>query len=55
MLAFLMEGVLKHRTEDFPGGPVVRTPRFHTGGPGSIPSQETKIPQAERRGQKNKK
>lgn len=45
MLAFLMEGGLKHRTEDFPGGPVFRTPRFHTRGPGSIPSQETKIPQ----------
>lgn len=28
----------------FPGGPVVRTPRFHCGGHGFHPSRETKIP-----------
>ena len=29
---------------EFPGGPVVRTRRFHCRGPGSIPGQGTKIP-----------
>ena len=28
---------------DFPGGPVVRTPRFHCRGPGSIPGRGTEI------------
>ena len=31
---------------EFPGGPVVRTRHFHCWGPGSIPGQETEIPQA---------
>ena len=29
---------------EFPGGPVIRTPRFLAKGPGSIPGQGTKIP-----------
>ena len=33
---------------DFPDGPVVKTPRFHAGGTGSIRGWETKIPHAER-------
>ena len=37
---------------EFPGGPVVRTRCFHCPGPGSIPGQETEIPQATWRGQK---
>ena len=32
--------------KDFPGGPVVRTLWSHCWGPGSIPGQRTKIPQA---------
>ena len=32
---------------EFPGGPVVRTQRFHFGDPGPIPGGGTKIPQAE--------
>ena len=31
---------------DFPGGPVVKTPRFQYRGMGSTPGQETKIPHA---------
>ena len=42
-------------TREFPGGPVVRTQHFHCYGPGSIPGWETKILQAARHGQKNKK
>ena len=37
---------------EFLGGPVVRTRHFHCQGPGSIPGQGTKIPQAMRHGQK---
>ena len=33
------------------GGPVVRTPCFHTGDTGSVPGQGTKIPHAEQHGQ----
>ena len=33
-------------TGEFPGSPVVRTQHLHYGGPGSIPGQRTKIPQA---------
>ena len=36
----------KLRCWEFPGGPVVRTRRFHHGGPGSIPGRGTKILQA---------
>ena len=39
---------------EFPGGPVVRTPRSHCRGLGSIPGQGTKIPQAAWCGQINK-
>ena len=31
---------------EFPGCVVVRIPRFHCHGPGSIPGQETEIPEA---------
>ena len=31
---------------DFPGGPVVKNPPVSAGGVGSVPAQETKIPQA---------
>ena len=34
------------RNRDFPGGPVVRTWRFHCRDLGSIPGRGTKIPQA---------
>ena len=37
---------------EFPGGPVVRTQRFHCRSPGSIPGQGTKTLQAVQRGQK---
>ena len=40
---------------EFPGGPVVRTRSFHCWGPGSIPGQGTKIPQAAQCGQEKKK
>ena len=46
---------LKAKCQEFPGGPVVRTPCFHCGGRGSTPGRGTKIPQASRRGQKKKK
>ena len=39
---------------EFPGGLVVRTRRFHCGGPGSTPGWGTKIPQAAQCGQKKK-
>ena len=38
---------------EFPGGPVVTTARFHCQGPGSIPGQGTKIPQATWRAKTN--
>ena len=38
----------------FPGGLVVRISGFQCRGPGSIPSQETEIPQAMQHGRKNK-
>ena len=41
------------RGREFPGGPVVRTLRFHC--PGLMPGQGTKIPQAVQHGQKKKK
>ena len=42
--------------QEFPGGPVVRTRRFHCWGLGSTPGWGTKIPQAVQRGQQiNKK
>ena len=44
----------KHCIWEFPGGPVVRTPRFHFRGMGSIPGWGTKIPQAAQYGQKQK-
>ena len=34
------------KAREFPGGPVVRTLRFHCWGPGSIPGWGTKILQA---------
>ena len=46
--------VFKPTSGEFPGGPVVMTQRFHYCGLGSVPGQETKIPQAERYSQLNK-
>ena len=43
------------KTRDFPGGPVVRTLRFHCRGSGSIPGQGTKILQAAKPKQKKQK
>ena len=40
---------------EFPGGLVVRIQGFHCCGPGSIPGQETKIPQVAAFGKKKKK
>ena len=39
-------GHLKRPSREFPGGPVVRTQRFHCLGQGLTPGRETKIPQA---------
>ena len=39
---------------EFPGGPVVRTRRFHCRGPGAIPGQGTKILEAATHGHKIK-
>ena len=39
---------------EFPGGPAVRSWRFHCRDPGSIPGQGTKIPQATWHGQKKR-
>jgi len=41
--------------EEFPGGPVARTRHFHCYGLGSVPGVGTKILQASRCGQKQKK
>ena len=46
---------MKMKFREFPGGPVVRTPRFHCRGPGLLPGRATKIPKATWRGQKKKK
>ena len=47
-------GMLFLKMRDFPGGPVVKTPRFHCRGCGSIPGWGTNILHtASRRGQKN--
>ena len=45
----------KKKKREFPGGPVVRTLRFHCWGPGSIPGQRITIPRAAQCGQKKKK
>ena len=45
----------KKKKGEFPGGPVVRTWRFHCRGPGSIPGQGTKIQQATQHGQKKER
>ena len=37
---------IKRCSREFPGSPVVRTQCFHCQGPGLIPEQGTKIPQA---------
>ena len=42
-------------TGEFPGGPVVRTWRFHCPGPSSIPGQGTKIQKKKKKGGQNKK
>ena len=48
-----VELVRKH-SQGFSSGPMVRTPRFHAGGPGSFPGQGTKIPQVAWHDQKGK-
>ena len=47
--------IKKYLCWDFPGSPVVKTPRFHAGGAGSIPGQGTKISYATWCGKKKKK
>lgn len=42
-----------HIPQDFPGGPMVRALRFHTGGMGLIPGLGTKIPHATWHDKKN--
>ena len=42
------------QVREFPGGPVVKTQRFHCGDLGSIPGQGTKIPQVAWYGQREK-
>ena len=44
--------IRKYRLREFPGGPVVRPPRFHCRGPGFDPCRGTKITQAPWRSQK---
>ena len=44
---------LKKKSQDFPGGPVVKASASSAGGGGSIPDPGTKIPYASY-GQKNK-
>ena len=46
--------VLKSNFWGIPGGAVVRTRHFHCQGPGLIPDQGTKTPQARQHSQKNK-
>ena len=47
--------IRKGTIQDFPGGPVVKTPHFQGRGMGSIPGQGTKIPHAMQHGQKTLK
>ena len=42
----------KRQTRDFPGSLLVKNPRFHAGGMGLIPDQETKIPHVAWHGRK---
>ena len=46
-------GQVRRALKEFPGGPMVRTPRFHC--PGLIPGRGTKIPQATRHSSPPKK
>ena len=46
------DGFLNWVLRELPGGPAVRTWCFHCHGPGSIPGQGTKIPEAVWYGQK---
>lgn len=48
----LNANIKKVKLREFPGSPVVSTPRFHLGGTVSIPKQGTKIPPATHHGQK---
>ena len=53
-----MKEVSRVKLREFPGSPVVRTPRtpcFHCRGPGLIPGQGTKVPHDVWHGQKKKK
>ena len=44
--------LIRENGREFPGGPVVRTLRFHCPGQSSIPGWGTKIPQTSWRGLK---
>ena len=56
LVDFLVSQCIKNRKiRDFPGGPVVKTLRFHCRGTGLIPGQGTKIPHATWCGPKKKK
>ena len=46
----LNANIKKVKLREFPGSPVVSTPRFHLGGTGSIPNQRPKIPPATKKG-----
>ena len=52
---FNYQKALKSNWGDFPGGPGVKTPGFHTKGPGLIHGWGTKTPCATKCGQKTKK
>ena len=52
---YVQRNNIKSNNREFPGGPVVRTRHFHSGGGGLIPGQGTKILLAMWHGQKKKK
>jgi len=51
----LLSSIKNESTGDFSGGPVVKTPCFHSRGMGLIPGQGTKIPHTVQHGQTLKK
>ena len=53
-LFYCFQRLISGKPGEFPGGPVVRSRRFHCGGLGSIPGRGTKILQAVWYGQKQK-
>ena len=52
---YLLHLDLNSRLRELPGDPVVETWHFHCHGPGSVPGQGARIPQATQCGQKKKK